>query len=203
MMYPEFLIKRNRPRRVGLFQKFPLKYPYKVSPQMVLDRRTQLGADNKSSVVRNCILSGILIHFMRMKFLFAGIVLTSFIAFTLFGVFGMAHANEHGYDGGCVAATIQGADCPKKMSLVDFFAFHLDAFRGFSLATAGESLLISLLTLVLFAAGVGLGILLNSLAPPPLNLAYARYEHWLFPNSLHKHKFTRWLALHENSPAAL
>ncbi len=141
-----------------------------------------------------------------MKSLLTTLLITSYVAIGVFGVFGMhtqADMNMQGHDTApstCLAATAKGVDCPKEAGPIDFAGFHIDAFRGFSLATFGENILASFLILVLLAVGVGLSRLLgNYLSPPQLNLAYSRYGPEQVSLPL-KQQLLRWLSLHENSP---
>lgn len=127
-----------------------------------------------------------------MKYLLV-IVLTSFVAVTVFGVFGMNHTNGHNEARGCIAATSQGIDCPKEAGIT-FAAFHLDAFKHFSTAIFG------LLLISLFAA-IGLSLGRTSLAPPCAARISRAYRECL--RLLSTRSYTRWLALHENSPAFL
>ncbi|MBI4087924.1 hypothetical protein HY418_00900 [Candidatus Kaiserbacteria bacterium] len=140
-----------------------------------------------------------------MKSLFTTLLIASYVAIGIFGIFDMhQQADMRGHDmapGNCIAAAARGMDCPKEAGTIDSAAFHLDAFRGFSLATFGENLLASLLSvLALLVIGVGLGALLGNFAPPRLNLAYSRYGPGQF-SPPPKQQLLRWLALHENSPA--
>ena len=127
----------------------------------------------------------------------------SFIGVAVFGVFIMSHDNGHDHGGSCIAATVQGTDCPIQNTSLDYLTFHLNAFKSFSTAAFGENLLASLLALVFLVAGTGLGMLSRDLAPPRLSPAYSPYRQWELLNSSPKYKLTRWLALHENSPASL
>lgn len=141
-----------------------------------------------------------------MKSLLTTLLIASYVAIGVFGVFGMhtqAQMNMQGHDmppSNCIGAAAKGVDCPKQADPIDFAAFHIDALRGFSLATFGENLLASLLVLALLTVGVGSGSFFGRLVPPPLNLAYRRYRPEEF-SPPPKKQFLRWLALHENSPA--
>lgn len=138
-----------------------------------------------------------------MKSLFAALLITSYVAIGIFGIFGMhtqADMNTKGHENmvpsNCVVSSAKGVDCPKGATLIDFATFHIGAFRDFSLATFGENLLVFLLTLLFLAiVGTNLGALLGSLAP-------RRYDPEQF-SSPSKQQLLRWLSLHENSPAAL
>lgn len=128
------------------------------------------------------------------------ILLIGVIVLAVFGIFGM-HNGMQNHNGGCIAATAQGAECPKSSNPLDYFTFHLDAFKGFSTATFGENLLVSLFTLVLFAIGIGLGAAFGNLDLPQLSSIYSRYERWKFFCSFPRCGLIHWLTLHENSPA--
>lgn len=143
-----------------------------------------------------------------MKSLVTTLLIASYVAIGVFGVFGMhtqADMDKQGHGGvassNCIAATAKGVDCPKEVGPIDFAAFHIDAFKGFSLTTFGENLLASLLILALLVIGAGLGALRGRLALSRLKLAYSRYGPEQF-SPPHKQHLLRWLALHENSPAS-
>ena len=133
-----------------------------------------------------------------MKFL-APILLASFIGIAVFGAFGM-RALAHDHSDGCIAATVQGAACPKKESSFSYLAFHLDALRFFSSATPSEHLSISFALLLLSIVAIGIGAYRNSGGPLATEFAHD-YGHreLVIPRS--KQALTRWLSLHENSPS--
>lgn len=138
----------------------------------------------------------------------ATLLIASYIAIGAFGVFGMhtqGDMNMQGHDmpqSNCVGATATGVDCPKQANLIDFANFHINAFRGFSVAIFGQNILASILVLVTWIAGIGLGALLASyLSLSQPHLAYSRYR--LKQLSLSpQDQLLRWLSLHENSPAS-
>jgi len=135
-----------------------------------------------------------------MKFLFTATLLASFIGIAVFGAFGMNHASAQGHDGGCIAATAKGINCPEEANPIDSVAFHLDAYRGFSLATFGESAMSALLIAfasLLFIGGAFFSRHLFKL--PQLALSRDRFSNSFPPPQ--KTELTRWLALHENSPS--
>lgn len=146
---------------------------------------------------------------MYMKHLFTALLITIYVGTAVFGVFGMhtqtdmntqEHAGMAIVSSNCIASTAKGVDCPNQAESFDFTSFHIDGFRGFSLATFDENVLVSFLTLVLLVIGIGLGALLgNYFAPLRFSLVYSRYGPWQF-SSPPKQQFLRWLALHENSP---
>jgi len=137
-----------------------------------------------------------------MKFLLTTFLIASFVGVAVFGVFGMGHS-EQGHNGGCIAASTQGVDCPTNSDPIDSAAFHLNAFKTFSAATFEKSTLASLLTLLLLAMAAVLGLLSGNLTAPRLNLASSRFKRPEYFNLPPEHKLTRWLRLHENSPANL
>lgn len=133
-----------------------------------------------------------------MKFLYLSIVLASFIGIAVFGIFGM-HLGMQNHDGGCVAAT-QGTACPKQANPIDYLIFHLDAFKNFSTATF-SAIAAALLILSLPVIGVVSRALPWNLASP--KLAHYRLGHSDSFRPPSQYGFSRWLALHENSPATL
>ncbi|MBI2004918.1 hypothetical protein HYS79_02015 [Patescibacteria group bacterium] len=138
-----------------------------------------------------------------MRFLPATILLTSFIGIAVFGVFGMYHGQAHAMDqNNCIAATAKGMDCPKEAGAVDFTAFHIDAYKGLSLATFGENVMKAFLLVSASLLFIGLAFFSPHLFKPP-QLAFYRYQFRDSFSPPQKQQLTRWLALHENSPAAL
>lgn len=133
-----------------------------------------------------------------MKSLFTAFVLASFIGLIGFGIFGM-HADMQNHDGNCIAAAVQGKDCPEQSNFAAYLTFHLDIIKNFS-TTAFNYSTASLLILSLLTVGTAFGTLLTYLAPP--KFAY----HWITQsdssNSPLRHQLIRWLALFENSPTA-
>jgi len=129
------------------------------------------------------------------------IIIFSIIGIAVFGVFNMNHRQAHGMNqGNCIAATAKGMDCPKEADSIDFAAFHIDAYKGFSLAIFGKSAMSMLLLAFSSWLFVGLALFSPHLFNPP-QLAFYRYRFRdsFFPPQ--KQQITRWLALHENSPA--
>ena len=137
-----------------------------------------------------------------MRFTITTLLVVSFVGVAVFGFFGMGHS-EQSHEGGCIAASTQGADCPPNSDPIDSAAFHLNAFKTFSAATFEKSTLASLLTLLLLVMVAVLGLLSGNLSTPKLNLAYLRFQRPEYFNLPPKHKLTRWLRLNENSPANL
>ncbi len=134
-----------------------------------------------------------------MKSLFAMLLIFGFAGVAVFGFAAMGH-NETSHSK-CLAATAQGIICPDAMSALDFAAFHLNTFRDFTTAIfSGSSLSALLLSLALLLL-VGFGILTGGLNSPVLNFT-RRYKLSPAYSSPLEQSLTRWLALHENSPAA-
>ena len=135
-----------------------------------------------------------------MKSVFTVVVIGSFLAIAVFGVFAMNHGGEHSY--GCLAATARGvADCPNQANPFAFLAFHLDAFKSFSTATVGSPLASALLVMLALIFASFLTLFFKDTAPVPSRLQVhrrKRQESFGFPFRL---QLNRWLALHENSPA--
>ena len=126
------------------------------------------------------------------------LLLAGFLGVAVFGGFNLGHVSDH--ESGCIAAQAQGMDCPKKMDLINFAAFHLESFKTFFLASSKE-ILSALLLLLLFIAGAVIGRTLASLAPPHLRLTSFRFRYRTFFVPSRELEFVRWLALHENSPS--
>ncbi|MBI4119271.1 MAG: hypothetical protein HY456_00300 [Parcubacteria group bacterium] len=122
-------------------------------------------------------------------------LITGFIAIAVFGVFAMGHGNEHSHNG-CIAATAQGTDCPKEEGAFSFIAFHLEAFRSFSTATFGNNLASVLLLLIVSVLNVAVAL-------PAFATDHRRGQFLESYSPPFQRELTRWLALHENSPAVL
>ncbi len=133
-----------------------------------------------------------------MKSLFTAFVLASFIGLVEFGVFGM-HADMQNHDGNCIAAAVQGTNCPEQANVAAYLTFHLEAVKNFSTSAFNYSTA-SLLILSLFAVGIAFGTLLTHLALPKFT------HYWVTQSNSYnpplRHQLIRWLALFENSPTA-
>lgn len=133
------------------------------------------------------------------------ILLASYVTIGVFGVFGMhtqADMNMQGHNmppSNCIGATAQGVDCPKQADPIDFATFHIDAFRGFSLATFGENLMSMLLLIFATLVFIGLAFFSPRLFKIP-QLAFQRYRFRHSFSPPQQQQLTRWLALHEKSP---
>lgn len=140
-----------------------------------------------------------------MKFLFTTLLIVSYIAIGLFGFFDV-HANtdmnmqSHNTPINCIAATVNGVDCPEQTSPIDFATFHIDAFKSFSLATLTEGVSNVLPFAFIFLFFIDIAFFTSYLLRLP-RLAFYRHRFSDYSFSPQKQKFTRWLAIHENSPA--
>ncbi|OGZ24589.1 MAG: hypothetical protein A2896_00555 [Candidatus Nealsonbacteria bacterium RIFCSPLOWO2_01_FULL_43_32] len=125
-----------------------------------------------------------------MKQVFTILFITGLVGLAVFGILAMSHSAGQSHDG-CIAATAQGTDCPKEDGTIFFAAFHLDVFRSFSTAifNGKTASMLFLLIALFFAVAFGLA-------------AHYHRQQFLkssfFPS---QRELTRWLALHENSPA--
>lgn len=136
-----------------------------------------------------------------MKLALTSFLIIGFIGIAVFGVFAMNHGSGHSHNG-CIAATVQGTDCPKEENSLSFLNFHLDAFRSFSTATFGEYLASALLLLIALVLTVAVGIIgIIHSAPPVLATNYRRRQFLESHSFPFQRELTHWLALHENSPA--
>lgn len=136
-----------------------------------------------------------------MKSACAVIVIGSFFAIAVFGIFVMSHGPGHSHTG-CIAATAGGADCPKGEGALSFIAFHLNALRSFSTATFGDNFANTLFMFAALALSIILGTVVRS-GPGPRTPAtnYHRRRSLGSHSFAYQREFTGWLALHENSPS--
>lgn len=133
------------------------------------------------------------------------IALVSFVGLAVFGVFGMSHGRAHDAEpGDCLAAMSRDAICPRTGEPLESANFHVDAYRSFSLAAFPDNKInafLLALALLLFISVMSLAFFLNHFFLR-LKLGFRRYRfrpHFV-PAQLYR--FTRWLALHENSPGS-
>ena len=129
------------------------------------------------------------------------LLLVSFICVAVLGLFGMNH--ESGHHGACLAATAEGALCPKESEPMDSVLFHFDAFRSFSLVAFSGGVTGALLLLFASLLSIVIGVVFfNSAFFRPPQIAFHLYRLREF-SSFWEWKLIRWLSLHENSPAFL
>ena len=137
-----------------------------------------------------------------MKLVLTTLLIFGLLGIAVFGVFAMNHGSGYGHNG-CIAATLQGVDCPKGENTLSFLTFHLGVFQSFSTAVFGQTILSFLLLgvpLLLLARIVISTLYIAPGSPGPHSRL--RYFLRLSPSSFQK-RILRWLALHENSPAFL
>ncbi|MBI4089924.1 MAG: hypothetical protein HY421_00810 [Candidatus Kerfeldbacteria bacterium] len=107
-----------------------------------------------------------------------------------------AHFGNH--QGICVAASMQGAECPESTTLAALI-FHANALKNFQLSeSVNSSFLLATLLLILVT---GFRILSKSILSPPVEIARLRAQ-TITPKP-RSQQFNRWLALHEISPTRL
>ena len=135
-----------------------------------------------------------------MKALFIILLVISFISIAIFGVFSM-HPEMQSHNDNCVAATVQGTDCPKQNNLFDFVFFHFNAFKNFLTAISSNSVF-SLLIFYSFIILIGIKAFLRNSEPLRFNFARNELKRLEVFNPPSRHKFFYWLSLHENSPSA-
>jgi len=136
---------------------------------------------------------------LLMKFLLTTTLLVSFVGVAVFGFSGIHYSDSQNHGGGCVFAASQGVDCPTQGSSVGYLTFHLDAFKGFSTAIFGESVMSLLLLVLASLFFIGRVCFVHSLFWPPKFALYRYRSKGSFPLP-QTQELTRWLALHENSP---
>lgn len=129
------------------------------------------------------------------------LVLTSFIALAVFGVFGMASEKHHttGFNA-CVGSLTQGVTCPSNNPIASSI-FHLNSFRAFlNSPLASSAVLLAVIAGLMFAAAS------FSFAPPNFTLPFNAKTivlNKIFETSCQPFKKERisWNSLHENSPS--
>ena len=129
-----------------------------------------------------------------MKYLVVALLIMSFVGIGVFGH--MLFDMGPGHSGNCIVSVIDGTDCPT--NIVGFVRHHISAAQTFTtMVIPITSNWFLLLASLLF---IGLVFLSPFLFSPP-QLSLYRYRLRNFFISLQKQQLTRWLALHENSPA--
>lgn len=138
-----------------------------------------------------------------MKSALTTLLIFSFLIVAIFGTLVMGHSSDHSH-GGCLAATVQGTDCPKEENSFAFLNFHLDAFRSFSTVIFSEKFVSAFVLLVALVLTAVLGVISTiGFTQSVLIMNYWRRQ-FLEAHSLpFQRELIHWLALHENSPATL
>jgi hypothetical protein len=133
-----------------------------------------------------------------MKSLLSIVLIAGFMGIAVFGALDANHEMAH--TGGCIAATAKRMDCPKE-NPIDLATFHLDAYKGFSLATFGESVAGALLLVFASLLFIGLVSFLPYPFKPP-EFAFHKYRLKYAFSPPQEQKLVSWLALRENSPTS-
>ena len=142
-----------------------------------------------------------------MKFLFMTILLVGFVGIALFGAFGVfgvhegmqSHGGTANHAEACVVAAAQGIDCPKQINLIGYITFHLEAYKGFSLAVLGANALGAFLSVVASLIVIGFALLSPQLSLSPQHAFHHRRGESFLPSQTQE--LRHWLAFHQNSPA--
>lgn len=143
-----------------------------------------------------------MVFWIYMKLAFVAFI-ASFIGVAVFGFFGMNHNGAQSHNmtaGNCIAATAQGVNCPQKSEPIDFATFHIDAFKGFSLATLNDDVMRALMLVAAALSLIGMALSRQSFFQTPRFSSYQRKFNGFSP-SPQKRELVRWLTMHENSPA--
>lgn len=138
-----------------------------------------------------------------MKIILAIFLILGFIGIAVFGVFAMdfvMDGGEHGHDG-CIAATVQGGNCPGWQNGIALLIFHLDAFRGFSTAVFSDYFTSAYVSLFVWLSIAVFGFFATARQmAPELTTNCRRISPAELSSFQTRQKFMYWLALHENSP---
>lgn len=132
---------------------------------------------------------------VNMKYLVSLVLIISVVGIALFGFAIFNHGMMAGSDGGCIASSLDGTECPT--SIMDMVLHHISTFRTFLLTLAPSAASVLLLASLLVVSFIFLS---------PNNLFYFR-RLFLFrrdrdPSRLYnQQKIISWLSLFELSPA--
>ncbi|MBI5913578.1 hypothetical protein HY839_04035 [Candidatus Azambacteria bacterium] len=130
-----------------------------------------------------------------MKRVLATSLIVSIAVIALFGALAMQHASEHGHVG-CLAAASPAPACPAS-DVIAMFLFHAEILKSLLLAVVTGYTALALLSLLFVIAFV----LIRERAGPAIISRYLTPLFLFEELSLSIAPFTRWLALHENSPS--
>ena len=131
-----------------------------------------------------------------MRYLSA-LLLIGFVGLAVFGVLNL-HIEMQEHDSGCIAAVAQGVDCPKEDNVFAYLSFHIETLKNLSTAALG-----SLLILPLLVAAIAKRFGWEDSALPQISFLYSRLKHSYLFSARPRDQLIGWLALHENSPAAI
>ncbi len=126
-------------------------------------------------------------------------LLVGFVGIAVFGFLGMHVDMESHENAGCIASMSQSAECPATTP-ADSSAFHVNAFKGFSLATFDHTFMTGLLLAFAFSF-VTIASWLATYFLWSIPSVFDRDRPRTILTSLQKIVLTHWLALHENSPS--
>lgn len=137
----------------------------------------------------------------------AAILVYSLVGLAVFGFVAMDHQGGHPHSN-CLATAIYGYDvaCPDESSGVLSLNFHLNALKELSAAifgggSAGLPLLLFLPIFLLLSAAAAAGA--RRFRMPSPELFYCSRQFVAADESPASRRFSRWLALHENSPSLI
>lgn len=137
---------------------------------------------------------------VNMKFSFKQIltvfVLISFLAIALFSLNLMTHKQGGRLAGGCLFPTVGQSICPQ--NIVAAAVHHLSLYHSFLNVPISLGLTIIFICLLLAFLVV---LVISPWSPLPKFSSFVRISFDSFNISFFNWKLTRWLALHENSPA--
>lgn len=136
-----------------------------------------------------------------MKELFIILLIMSFISIAVFGVFSM-HSEMQNHNDNCIAAAVQGIDCPKQNNIFDFLFFHFSAFKNLLIVISGNSVFL-LSIFYSFIIWIAMRVLFGNSGLPIFSFTRYKLKQFKLFSLLFRYKFFYWLALHENSPTAL
>lgn len=131
-----------------------------------------------------------------MKSAFTVFVLIGFVGIAVFGFAAMGHGDDHGR---CIAAAVKGMDCPEWGNIFSFANFHFDFFRSFSTAVFTDGIG-AFFSFLFFLAFWWFGVIPKFQFGLSFSRPSAAYQ-FLDSLSVADRQQSRWLALHENSPA--
>ena len=133
------------------------------------------------------------------KFILTILLLLTVISLGSLGFFAMGHHADHD---GCIAAVANNVGCAASVSGLQFVAFHLNAFKSFTLGLVNNILIATFFLFALVFAGIF--VLFKN-----RYLELIQKNHFkIFRYSLElsivflEYKLIRWLAIHENSPSS-
>ncbi len=124
------------------------------------------------------------------------LILSTIVSLGGLGFFAMGHHAEHD---GCIAAITNNINCASNG--LQFAAFHLSAFKSFTLGLVDNGLTITFFLFALVFAGFF--VLFKNRYLELIQKKYLKVLRYKAELSIVflEYKLIRWLAIHENSPA--